>query len=92
MYFVARRADSDNLRDLRVLADHVRDSDVLLIFLSKEVLHRPWQVQSTINRLLVALVDGPHTLAALLAGAVDIPARSSSKHTHASVPLSGARA
>ena len=35
-------ADSDNLRDLRVLVDHVKDSDALLLILSKEVLRRPW--------------------------------------------------
>ena len=35
-------ADSDNLRDLRVLVDHVKDSDALILFQSKEVLRRPW--------------------------------------------------
>ena len=35
-------ADSDNLRDLRVLVDHVKDSDALILFQSKEVLQRPW--------------------------------------------------
>ena len=30
------------MRDLRVIVDHVKDSDALLLFQSKEVLHRPW--------------------------------------------------
>ena len=34
--------DSDDLHDLRVLMDHVRDSDVLVILQSAEVMQRPW--------------------------------------------------
>ena len=34
--------DSDDLKDLRLLLDHVRESDALVVLQSAEVLHRPW--------------------------------------------------
>ena len=34
--------DSDDLKDLRQLADHVRASDVLVLIQSSDVLSRPW--------------------------------------------------
>ena len=34
--------DSDDLRDLRGLLDHVRNSDVLILIQSEKVLQRPW--------------------------------------------------
>merc|ERR1712139_27181 len=34
--------DSDNLQDLRLLLDHVRQSDVLVLFQTAEVLQRPY--------------------------------------------------
>ena len=34
--------DSDDLQDLRTLKDDVRDSEVLLLLQSKDVLTRPW--------------------------------------------------
>ena len=34
--------DSDDLRDLRGLLGHVRNSDALVILQSSEVLQRPW--------------------------------------------------
>ena len=34
--------DFDNLSDLHVLLQHVRDSDVFVILLTAEVLSRPW--------------------------------------------------
>ena len=34
--------DSDDLSDLRLLLDHVRKSDVLLILQTRNVLTRPW--------------------------------------------------
>ena len=34
--------DFDNLSDLRVLLQHVRESDVFVILLTAEVLLRPW--------------------------------------------------
>ena len=40
--FSHTHADSDHLGDPRVLMDHVKDSDALLLIQSKEVLHRPW--------------------------------------------------
>ena len=55
----ASRADSDNLRDLRQLLDHVRDSDVVLLFQSKEVLHRPW----CLLELYTAVTEGVPILA-----------------------------
>jgi hypothetical protein len=36
--------DSDNLQDLRLLLEQVQDSDVLILFQSKEVLTRPWVI------------------------------------------------
>jgi hypothetical protein len=34
--------DSDNLKDLNTLTDHVRDSDALVVVQSAELLQRPW--------------------------------------------------
>ena len=34
--------DSDDLRDLNTLTDHVRDSDALVVIQSAELLQRPW--------------------------------------------------
>ena len=34
--------DSDDLKDLRLLLDHVRESDALVVLQSAELLHRPW--------------------------------------------------
>ena len=34
--------DFDNARDLRVLLQHVRDSDILVVLLTAEVMLRPW--------------------------------------------------
>jgi hypothetical protein len=34
--------DSDNLKDLNLLTDHVRDSDALVVVQSAELLQRPW--------------------------------------------------
>eukprot|EP00966_Prymnesium_polylepis_P169986 3929496-Prymnesium_polylepis.1 len=34
--------DSDNLKDLRKLQDHVRESDVLVLLLTENFLTRPW--------------------------------------------------
>ena len=34
--------DSDDLKDLRKLGEHVVDSDVLILLQSSEVLLRPW--------------------------------------------------
>ena len=34
--------DSDDLTDLRMLLDHVRDSDCLVLLLTRSVLTRPW--------------------------------------------------
>ena len=34
--------DSDDLKDLRMLLEHVRNTRVLVVVLSKEVLLRPW--------------------------------------------------
>merc|ERR1719456_1565991 len=34
--------DFDNLQDLRILLQHVRDSDVFMILLTAEVMTRPW--------------------------------------------------
>ena len=34
--------DSDDLKDLKMLLDHVRNSDVLVVLQSEQVLQRPW--------------------------------------------------
>ena len=41
--------DSDNLRDLSVLTDHVRDSDALVVIQSAELLQRPWCILEVPN-------------------------------------------
>ena len=42
------------MRDLRSLLDHVKDSDVLVLFQSKEVLSRPW----CLLELFTAIAEG----------------------------------
>ena len=42
--------DSDNLRDLRTLLDDVRDSDVLVLLQSSDVLNRPWTTRAEVER------------------------------------------
>ena len=34
--------DFDNLQDTRVLAQHVRESDVFVVLLTSDVMMRPW--------------------------------------------------
>ena len=46
--------DSDNLFDLRSLLGHVKNSDVLVLFQSKEVLQRPW----CLLELYTAITEG----------------------------------
>ena len=43
--------DSDDLKDLRKLGEHVVDSDVLVLLQSAEVLLRPWCVYELVTAI-----------------------------------------
>ena len=78
--------DSDDLKDLRQLADHVRSSDVLVLIQSSEVLSRPWcllelltAIDAGVPIVGVAITAGPAAYdfraAAALMGELDVPGR-----------------
>ena len=56
--------DSDDLKDLRKLGEHVVDSDVLVLLQSAEVLLRPWCVYELVTAIkadvpIVAVTSKP---------------------------------
>ena len=78
--------DSDDLKDLRQLADHVRASDVLVLIQSSEVLSRPWcllelltAIDAGVPIVGVAITAGPAAYdfraAAAFMGELDVPGR-----------------
>ena len=78
--------DSDDLKDLRQLADHVRSSDVLVLIQSSDVLSRPWcllelltAIDAGVPIVGVAITAGPAAYdfraAAAFMGELDVPGR-----------------